>query len=87
MSVPAGTLRRAIAAHQLSYAEAAAKLEISELYLSCILTKRCAISANVAVRAEMVLGLDAQKVLIDQALMELTKARLQLKAAQETVTP
>lgn len=66
MTTPTDTLRRAIAKHGLTEAEAAAKLGISELYLSCILAKRCAISAYVAARAEQQLGVDAQKILVDQ---------------------
>jgi plasmid maintenance system antidote protein VapI len=63
-------IRRAIAARGLTQQDAAALLGISESYLSDVLNKRRGISGFVAVRLEAHFGISAQKLLVDQAIME-----------------
>lgn len=73
--IGAARVRHAIALRGQSQKDVAARLCISESYLSDICNGRRSVSACVAVRLEHVLGIDAHKMLIDQALEELSKAR------------
>lgn len=73
--IAAARIRNAIAGHGMTQKDAAARLTISESYLSDICNGRRLVSAYVAVRLERVLGIDAQKMIIDQALDELRIAR------------
>lgn len=68
-------IAHAMTARGLSTAEAAALLGISTEYLAAILDKKVRIKAYVAVRLEVHFDLSAQKILLDQAFVELYKAR------------
>lgn len=74
---PTAALTLAMQARGLSVAETAALLEISEAYLGCIMARQCNISGAVAVRMEAVFGISAQKTLVDQALTELERAKME----------
>lgn len=76
------SIRHAMQVHGLNQKETAACLEISEQYLSDILRKRRGISAFVAVRLEDAFGIDAHRLMLDQALIELFKARSEFKAGK-----
>lgn len=68
-------IRAAIDKRQATQKDIAAQLHISEQYLSDILSGRRGVSAFVAVRLERVLGISADKLMIDQVMAELRKAR------------
>lgn len=73
-------IRHAIKLTRCTQKEVAAQLEISESYLSDICTGRRSISAYVAIRLERILGIDATKLLHEQVIDELQKARDELRA-------
>lgn len=74
MTIPV-RIRAAIAKRQWTQKETAHRLNISEQYLSDILSSRRGLSAFVAVRLERVLGFDAGELLYIQTSDELEKAR------------
>lgn len=83
---PTAALTLAMQARGLSVAETAALLEIGPEYLEAILAKRVRLKGYVAVRLEAHFSeLSAQKLLLDQAFVELHRARMQYEAAQKEV--
>jgi plasmid maintenance system antidote protein VapI len=74
--IGAPRVRSAIRASGLSQKEVAARLTISEQYLSDICNSRRAVSAFVAVRLQAVLGVDGRKLMLDQALVDWERAKI-----------
>jgi plasmid maintenance system antidote protein VapI len=72
-------IAEAIREKGLSQAEAARLLEISESYLTALISGKLAVSAHVAVRLEKHLGMDAQLMILRQATFELGRARFELE--------
>lgn len=68
-------IRAAMTKQHMTQAELAKRLGISASYLSDILKERRALTARVALNIEMVLGLDAAKLLYVQAAKELERVR------------
>lgn len=75
MNIVAPRIRAAILRSGKTQKEIATQMTISEQYLSDICNGKRSASAFVAVRLETVLGIDAHKLIIDQALGELREAR------------
>lgn len=80
MNLAVARIRAAIKHKSMTQKEVAARMGISEQYLSDICTSRTRISAFMAVRLERVLGMDAAKLLYDQVIDELRQAREELGA-------
>lgn len=78
-SIAAPRIRAAINKSGESQKTIAAKLTISEQYLSDIIHGRRLVSPFVAVRLEHVLGVNAHKIMVDQTLEELRLAWIEFE--------
>ncbi len=71
---PRDLIALAIARKGMNQKQAAAALQISETYLSDLVTGKRSVSAYVAVRLQVELGMNAQILLFQQATAELQTA-------------
>lgn len=81
---PHELIRSAIERKGLTQKGAAAVLCISQTYLNEICTGRRAVSAYVAVRLQRHFGMNAQLLMTQQAIAELTDAWCELARAEQT---
>ena len=84
MNLATARVRHAVKKSRCTQKEVAQALQISEQYLSDILSGKRTISVHVALRLESVLGLDATKLLHDQVIDELREARSNLVQTLDT---
>lgn len=82
MNIASTLIREAIMQKGLSQKQAAAKLCISQSYLSDIVLGRRSVSAYVAVRLELLFGIDAMRLMALQTRDELTQAWKEYQAGQ-----